>query len=482
MADPALPGIPWPTAPQPQQGGFLGGLLANPLIDALLKGELGGLRANDNSPAPAAPQAAPIGPQPVTSAPLPPPKGASAAPAYTAQDVSDDNPRGIDPAYVDRLKRFEGYRSLAYPDGAQYSVGWGTRASSPYERIDQDEAHRRLMREINSAAGQVDRMGVDMNPTQRHALIDLTYNAGAGWMNGPVGRAVRAGDWNAAASMVSGYKTTSHGRPFPGLVSRRGWEASGLRAVAAPASNAAPGTAASSGGGSPWDRAMKAADEPAAAPATAPPSAPAGSPWDRAMRAAEEGAPVVTAATGNPWDRAERAAETPSFADRWEPMSEVPPASHGLMGDARDAFWRTPIGLGIRAKLYGDPAARRYLDAMNAQPRHGVGGDASGLIDLGEGMRKAPGVTLGGAVTAAPGWALGVGAGATGAKALSYGWPLVRAALHHPVMTGLGGAEVLDRLGVTNINALGGMMDFYHGLRAMAQEARRRREEREGVE
>lgn len=450
MADPALSAIPWPQAPPPGQGA-LGGLLANPaaLLDLVYR--LGD-RPPDR-PSPGLPDASPA---PVTSAPLPP-RGTSAAPVFSAQDVSDDNPRGIDPAYIDRLKRFEGYRSLAYPDGGQYSIGYGTRASSPYERISQDEAHQRLMSEINAAAGHVDRIGADMSPTQRHALIDLTYNAGPAWTRGSIGQAVRAGDWDKAAELIGRYKTTSNGRPLPGLVNRRGWEASGLRAAGAPASAppataaatpapaAAPATAAPAGD-DPWAPLDAAVAEPATAPAAATPKGPA-DPW-APLDAAVAGEPV-RASTGDPWAPLDAAAETPSFADRWGDLPSAPPIgapktmTRRGYRDWEDEFLRT------------HPTAGALIGASHAVPQQAT--------DFVRNHPLGAAAAAGGALTA-PYW-------------LPYAWPVARTLLKHPVMGALGGSSALDALGLTHTGVLGGLMDLYEGLQAMGREAKRREQE-----
>lgn len=465
MADPALTAIPWPQAPPPGQGA-LGGLLANPaaLLDLVY-------RLDDRPPDRPSPGLPDASPAPVTSAPLPPPRGTSAAPAYTAQDVSDDNPRGIDPAYVDRLKRFEGYRSLAYPDGGQYSIGYGTRASSPYERISQDEAHQRLMSEINAAAGHVDRIGADMSPTQRHALIDLTYNAGPAWTRGSIGNAVRAGDWDKAAELIGRYKTTSNGRALPGLVTRRGWEASGLRAAGAPASAlpataaatpappaAAPSAAVTPAKDDPWAPLDAAVAEPAAAPAAATPKGSA-DPW--APLDAAVAAEPVRASTGDPWAPLDAAAETPTFADRWGPVADSPALTATPPWAQENRLYRSAwaANSGLRDALGGTHISPWAAHAYQAnQP-------------VRDWARAHPGQAAGvaGAALTSPAW-------------LPVVAPIAGALLRRPIMSALGGSSALDALGLTHTGVPGGLMDLYEGLQAMGREAKRREQEHEGSE
>jgi len=85
---------------------------------------------------------------------------------------------------VDRIKELEGYSGSAYDDGAQYSIGYGTRAKSRSETIDKAEADRRLRSELTAAARDVDaaakEQGLELTPGQRDALISFHYNTGKG--------------------------------------------------------------------------------------------------------------------------------------------------------------------------------------------------------------------------------------------------------------------------------------------------------------
>lgn len=90
----------------------------------------------------------------------------------------------LDEPLVDRIKELEGYNGSAYDDGAQYSIGYGTRARSKTEQIDPAEADRRLRSELTASAKDIDKAtqsaGVELTPSQRNALISFHYNTGKG--------------------------------------------------------------------------------------------------------------------------------------------------------------------------------------------------------------------------------------------------------------------------------------------------------------
>ena len=134
--------------------------------------------------------------------------------------------------YVAAIKGFEGYNPRPYWDVRQWTSGYGTRARGPGETIDRQEAERRLQAELGSARDRVRSLGATMTPGQEAALTSLTYNAGPGWMNAGLGRAVRAGDWGDARSRFLQY-VNAGGRPLEGLRSRREAEAAWFDAPAA---------------------------------------------------------------------------------------------------------------------------------------------------------------------------------------------------------------------------------------------------------
>ncbi|PWT75081.1 MAG: hypothetical protein C5B60_05870 [Chloroflexi bacterium] len=92
-------------------------------------------------------------------------------------------------------------------------------------------------------------------------------------------------------------------------------------------------------------------------------------------------------------------------------MQDQPPP--GELQQVWNRLRETPIGLGIRSAFYGDQDAQYKLGVLNAQPRsYGAAAAMSPEMSFYEGMREAPGVTLGGAT-------LGVLPTAAGARALT---------------------------------------------------------------
>lgn len=132
--------------------------------------------------------------------------------------------------YVGQVKKLEGWNPRAYPDYKQHSIGYGTRAKSPGEVIDKAEGERRLIEELQKAENSVRAMGIPMSPSQLSSLTDLTYNAGSGWQNWELGRAVKAGDWKRAAELYrqTAITVNNGAQTLPGLINRRAQFAPGL--------------------------------------------------------------------------------------------------------------------------------------------------------------------------------------------------------------------------------------------------------------
>jgi GH24 family phage-related lysozyme (muramidase) len=83
------------------------------------------------------------------------------------------------------VKHFEaggekaGFHAEAYPDGRQWSIGYGTKAV-PGETITKEEAQRRLEGELAKHAARVDRIAgyLKLKPHERDALISFDFNTG----------------------------------------------------------------------------------------------------------------------------------------------------------------------------------------------------------------------------------------------------------------------------------------------------------------
>lgn len=90
---------------------------------------------------------------------------------------------------IDVIKDFEGFRSKAYWDNSQWSVGYGTRASGPNVTVTRAEAERLLRKALDSTYGPIVNDFCKKNgkqPTQQQfdAMLDLTYNVGGSWTTG----------------------------------------------------------------------------------------------------------------------------------------------------------------------------------------------------------------------------------------------------------------------------------------------------------
>lgn len=90
---------------------------------------------------------------------------------------------------IDVIKDFEGFRSKAYWDNSQWTVGYGTRASGPDVTVTRAEAEKLLRKVLDSTYGPVVNEFCKKNgkqPTQQQfdALLDLTYNVGGSWSTG----------------------------------------------------------------------------------------------------------------------------------------------------------------------------------------------------------------------------------------------------------------------------------------------------------
>lgn len=90
---------------------------------------------------------------------------------------------------IDVIKDFEGFRSKAYWDNSQWTVGYGTRASGPDVTVTRAEAEKLLRNALTNTYEPVVNDFCKKNgkqPTQQQfdAMLDLTYNAGGSWTTG----------------------------------------------------------------------------------------------------------------------------------------------------------------------------------------------------------------------------------------------------------------------------------------------------------
>jgi GH24 family phage-related lysozyme (muramidase) len=158
-----------------------------------------------------------VRPTPRSKGPPPAPAGADAVPDHAPA-------LPLSPAYLEQIKKLEGFRRRAARDYRQYSNGYGTRARFPGEVISRHEAERRFRSAIGKAAAVVDGFAPDLPAGVRAALTSLTYNAGADWTHDGLGNAIRAGDMAGARERFLSY-TRAGGAVRRGLVVRRQSEA-----------------------------------------------------------------------------------------------------------------------------------------------------------------------------------------------------------------------------------------------------------------
>jgi GH24 family phage-related lysozyme (muramidase) len=148
-----------------------------------------------HEPTPTVPSAVPT---PSTSKPPPAP---TAAPPISTQPVDI-----VDQGLVNFIKKAEGFTAKAKWDYKQYSIGYGTKATSANEVITEAEAEARLTVEIAKAYALVKPIipaGTPVGIVQ--ALVDLTYNAGPGWETQSLGAAVKAAKWDTVKADILQY-------------------------------------------------------------------------------------------------------------------------------------------------------------------------------------------------------------------------------------------------------------------------------------
>ncbi len=108
--------------------------------------------------------------------------GIKSANATTSADLS------ISQNGIDFIKGCEGFSEYCYYDGAQSSIGYGTKCgttahSSKQHKITREQAEIDMLREINNQYIPNIRKqtsGIQMNQSQFDALVSFTYNTGGG--------------------------------------------------------------------------------------------------------------------------------------------------------------------------------------------------------------------------------------------------------------------------------------------------------------
>lgn len=242
---------------------------------------------------PPAPAPAPSAPLPTDTSRAPPSGTQTAALGGEPPELSGAAPANApDGNLFGFIKAHEGYKSTAYPDGKQWSIGWGSKANSKDEKIGLEEATVRLHKEVEQAGGSVQQFAPGAPDGVKRALADLTYNTGTKWMGSGLGKAVQAGDWKTAQELFKQYNHRD-GQVLPGLTERRQaasqWFPGGAPAGKGagptyptipytPVEGGAPSAAAGGQPGAPGAGPVPGGPPPGGAPAGSPGGAPPGSP------------------------------------------------------------------------------------------------------------------------------------------------------------------------------------------------------------
>lgn len=129
----------------------------------------------------------------------------------------------IDAGLMDAVKGLEGLNLHAYPDNKQYSIGYGTRATSPNETITKEEAEQRLAIELKAAEQSVESFAPNAPVGVKQALTSLTFNAGPSWQSAGLGDLIKAGKYEEAKTHFVAYNHAD-GAVNEGLTKRRNTE------------------------------------------------------------------------------------------------------------------------------------------------------------------------------------------------------------------------------------------------------------------
>jgi lysozyme len=126
----------------------------------------------------------------------------------------------VTPGLVDFVKKQEGFSAKAFWDFKQWTNGYGTKAASPTEVVDEATAVERLTTEIHAADALVSKKYPSLPLGLHQALIDLTYNVGSGWEEGSLGAAVAAQKMDTIKADIMLYNHAG-GQVLAGLTARR---------------------------------------------------------------------------------------------------------------------------------------------------------------------------------------------------------------------------------------------------------------------
>jgi len=91
---------------------------------------------------------------------------------------------GITRDFIDTVKQWEGFKNKAYWDNGQWSIGHGTKASSPSQTVDPVLAEKHLVNELSKSRERVEsaanKVGAQFTKNQLDALTSFDFNTGDG--------------------------------------------------------------------------------------------------------------------------------------------------------------------------------------------------------------------------------------------------------------------------------------------------------------
>jgi GH24 family phage-related lysozyme (muramidase) len=153
--------------------------------------------------------------------PMPPPVGMEAGRGTNrAPTPAPAQSTTISDELLSYIKSKEGFRANAYWDHKQYSIGYGTKANGSNEVIDEAEAERRLIRDLEARRNKIiefgNRHNYNWTDKQLDALTSFAHNVGS------IDQLTQGGTRSneEIAQMMTKYVQAS-GKTEPGLVRRR---------------------------------------------------------------------------------------------------------------------------------------------------------------------------------------------------------------------------------------------------------------------
>ena len=155
--------------------------------------------------------------------------------------VSNEQQVKLTGSLIDFIKTTEGFRARPYGDYKQLSIGYGTKANSPDEVIDEKEAEKRMIEKLTgfqkTVLGYNSKYGYNWDQSQIEALTSFTYNAGEGNLIKLLAGGKRSNE--EIASKMKEYNKAG-GEINQGLVKRREVEMSLFAGGSIPTSRSSP--------------------------------------------------------------------------------------------------------------------------------------------------------------------------------------------------------------------------------------------------